>query len=110
MGNPTSPRVAAVGELILTVSTAEACDFDLTRPSAKNLKKSEITTLKNPSNFACQAPHLHKFFFHSEFRLATELSQTAILKEGKKSFGGSRFVPMRLKSLIPDTFRFTRLQ
>jgi hypothetical protein len=39
MGNPTSPRLAAVTELIPTVSTQKSCYFDFMQPGAKKLAR-----------------------------------------------------------------------
>jgi hypothetical protein len=59
IGNPISPRVAAVSELILTVSTLASCYFDFVQPGTKDLQKTQenwLANIKKPQPFACQTP------------------------------------------------------
>jgi hypothetical protein len=73
IGNPISPRVAAVSELILTVSTQASCYFDFMQPGTKDLQKTQengLANFKKPQRFACQTPKTLKPLHPNNIRLA----------------------------------------
>jgi hypothetical protein len=57
MGNPISPRLAAVSELILTVSTPGPTISTLCSFVEKNPRESVLANLKDVQHFACEAPN-----------------------------------------------------
>jgi hypothetical protein len=65
IGNPISPRVAAVSELILTVSTLASCYFDFMQPVAKELQKTQengLANFKKPQRFCLSGPKLQNLY------------------------------------------------
>jgi hypothetical protein len=71
IGNPISPRVAAVSELILTVSTLASCDFDFMRPGTKELQKTHENGLANFKKPLLVRPKTPKPLHHNNIHALT---------------------------------------